>query len=131
MFNGTWRIEGNAKTARLLYNVEVQPQPWLPIGAGRGRASRSQLSPIRSAFSPPPGSARASSSDDSHGTPDGLSHLFFAGLVVDRVAKDIQGNLSAVRDYAESLSQNAMVIEAPAGGGGGGKSQGASAASAR
>lgn len=35
MFTGTWRIEGNAKNARLLYNVEVQPQPWLPIGARR------------------------------------------------------------------------------------------------
>lgn len=33
LFTGTWRIEGNAKSARLLYNVEVQPQPWLPIGA--------------------------------------------------------------------------------------------------
>ena len=64
LFSGTWRIEGNATQARLLYAVEVQPQPWLPIG-----------------------------------------------LVVDRVAKDLKGNLAAVRDHAESLSANAIVIK--------------------
>lgn len=30
---------------------------------------------------------------------------------MDRVAKDIKGNLAAVRDYAETLSQNAVVVE--------------------
>ena len=35
-FSGTWRIEQRDNSlARLIYAVEVQPQPWLPICASR------------------------------------------------------------------------------------------------
>lgn len=33
-FTGTWRIETvDSLRSRLVYVVEVQPQPWLPVGA--------------------------------------------------------------------------------------------------
>ena len=33
-FSGTWRIETvDSLRSRLIYVVEVQPQPWLPVGA--------------------------------------------------------------------------------------------------
>ena len=35
-----------------------------------------------------------------------------AALVAERVAKDIKGNLAAVRDHAESLAQNAVPLGA-------------------
>lgn len=103
VFNGTWRIEGNARSARLLYTVEVQPQPWLPIGAPRMLTARTPPCPAIRAPERP--------TLDSHPSADCRSRVrVSAGLVVDRVSKDLKGNLSAVRDYAETLSQNAMVV---------------------
>ena len=33
-FTGTWRIESREEMrSRLIYAVEVLPQPWLPVGA--------------------------------------------------------------------------------------------------
>jgi hypothetical protein len=41
-FSGTWRIESRDGAARLIYAVEVLPQPWLPVCACALRAGRAR-----------------------------------------------------------------------------------------
>ena len=86
-FSGTWRIEQRDNSlARLIYAVEVQPQPWLPICASRvcgaGLTRRRALT-LRSCC---------------------------AALIASRVSKDLRGNLAAVRDHAEELGQSAVAL---------------------
>ena len=90
-FSGTWRIESReGSQARLIYAVEVQPQPWLPVCACPrawctlrvcARAERLTRGP--------------------------------AALIASRVGKDMRANLAAVRDHAEELGQSAVALPAP------------------
>jgi hypothetical protein len=86
-FSGTWRIEQRDNSlARLIYAVEVQPQPWLPICASR--ACRAWL----------------------HAPQALIRSRHPAALIASRVSKDLRGNLAAVRDHAEELGQSAVAL---------------------
>ena len=85
-FSGTWRIEQrDSSLARLIYAVEVQPQPWLPICASAPCALHAL-----------PALTRA--------------RRCLAALIASRVSKDLRGNLAAVRDHAEELGQSAVAL---------------------
>ena len=87
-FSGTWRIESReGSQARLIYAVEVQPQPWLPVCA---------CPRVRCACARAPSLTRGS-----------------AALIASRVGKDMRANLAAVRDHAEELGQSAVALPAP------------------
>jgi hypothetical protein len=98
-FSGTWRVESRDGAARLIYAVEVLPQPWLPVcasslcarGAARGVAFLLRRILTRSILQRRP-----------------------AALIASRVGKDIRGNLAAVRDHAEELGQSAVALPAAA-----------------
>ncbi len=95
-FSGTWRIESRDGQARLIYAVEVLPQPWLPVcacmhGAACVPCTRRAL---LTAARPPPRAA----------------------LIANRVGKDLRGNLAAVRDHSEELGQSAVAVPRSLGG---------------
>ena len=78
-FSGTWRIEARDGRARLIYAVEVLPQPWLPVALIADRVGKVTRAPA---------SARLPIALLAH--------------------QDLRGNLSAVRDHAESLAEFAV-----------------------
>jgi hypothetical protein len=98
-FTGTWRIESREDMrCRLIYAVEVLPQPWLPVGTcrssfGVGPSVEWQLTAPRTLAS----------------TPRHWSACI-SGLIAQRISADLTGNLAAVRDHAESLSVGAVAL---------------------
>lgn len=57
-FSGTWRIEARDGRARLIYAVEVLPQPWLPVALIADRVGKARFPADATLNRPPDSPAR-------------------------------------------------------------------------